>query len=79
MFIANHILTLQNLNFYHTCSEIFKIFKYRNPKSIFEIFKFSARGSKNLFITTPAQGTSRFLAQGGGGLMPPLALPRGAF
>ena len=25
------------------------------------------------------QGTSRFLAQGGGGLMPPLALPRGAF
>ena len=31
LFIANHILTLQNLNFYHTCSEIFKIFKYRNP------------------------------------------------
>ena len=53
LFIANHILTLQNLNFYHTCSEIFKIFKYRNPISIFEKFKFSARGSKNLFITTP--------------------------
>ena len=31
LFIANHILTLQNLNFYHTCSAIFKIFKYRNP------------------------------------------------
>ena len=40
LFIANHILTLQNLNFYHTCSEIF------------EQYKFSARGSKNLFITT---------------------------
>ena len=53
LFIASHILTLQNLNFYHTCSEIFKIFKYRNPISIFEKFKFSARGSKNLFITTP--------------------------
>ena len=53
LFIANHILTLQNLNFYHTCSEIFKIFKYRNPISIFEKFKFSARRSKNLFITTP--------------------------
>ena len=45
LFIANHILTLQNLNFYHTCSEIFKIFKYRNPISTFEKFKFSARGS----------------------------------
>ena len=53
LFISNHILTLQNLNFYHTCSEIFKIFKYRNQISIFEKFKFSARGSKNLFITTP--------------------------
>ena len=26
LFIANHILTLQNLTFYHTCSEIFKKF-----------------------------------------------------
>ena len=31
----------------------FLSFKYRNPISIFEKFKFSARGSKNLFITTP--------------------------
>ena len=36
---ANHILTLQNLNFYHTCSEIFKIFKYRNLISIYQFSK----------------------------------------
>ena len=53
LFIAKHILTLQFLNFYHTCSEIFKIFKHRNTISIFEIFKFSARGSKKSFHYYP--------------------------
>ena len=52
LFIANHILTLQNLNFYHTCSEIFKIFKYRNPISIFENLNFQL-GDLKLFSLLP--------------------------
>ena len=33
--LAKIAINWQNLNFYHTCSEIFKMFKYRNPISIF--------------------------------------------
>ena len=34
LFIANHILTLQNLNFYQTCSKILKNFKYQFSKNL---------------------------------------------
>lgn len=41
-----------NLYFYHCCSEVFKVFKYRDPIAIFEKFKFS-KSYKDLYLTTP--------------------------
>ena len=52
LFNKNEILALENLYFYHCCSEIFKVFKFRDPIVIFNRFKFS-KGHKDLFLTTP--------------------------
>ena len=52
LFNTNKILALENLYFYHCCSEIFKVFKYREPILIFEKFKFS-KSYKDLFLITP--------------------------
>ena len=49
LFNTNKILALENLYFYHCCSEIFKVSKYREPILIFEKFKFS-KSYKDLFL-----------------------------
>ena len=53
LFNTNKILALQNLHFYHTCCEIFKIFKFKSPYAIFSKFNFSDHSSKELSILTP--------------------------
>ena len=44
---------LQNLYFYHSCCEVFKVFKYKSPIATNDLFKFSSRGQRSLFIITP--------------------------
>ena len=46
------ILAIENLYYYHTCCEVFKTFKYRDPIAILEKFKFS-KSHRNLFLITP--------------------------
>ena len=52
LFNLHKILALKNLYFHHCCSEVFKVFKYRDPIVIFEKFKFS-KSYKDLYLTTP--------------------------
>ena len=58
LFNANTILALQNLHFYHTCCEIFKIFKFKSPFAIFNKFNISDYSSKELSILTPQPNDS---------------------
>ena len=53
LFNEHKIMTLQNLYFYHSCCEVFKIFKYFSPLPLHELFNFSARSHKCLYINTP--------------------------
>ena len=39
LFNSNHILTVNNLYVYHCFIELFKILKFRQPYSLFELFK----------------------------------------
>ena len=58
LFNANTILALQNLHFYHTCCEIFKIFKFKSPFAIFNKFNISDYSSKELSVLTPQPNDS---------------------
>ena len=53
LFNKNKILALQNLHFYHTCCELFKILKFKSPCAIFNKLKISDYTSKELLILTP--------------------------
>ena len=53
LFNTHNILTLQNLYFYHSSCEVFKIFKFHTPIALYELYSFSNRGHKNLFLITP--------------------------
>ena len=53
LFNSHGFLNLQNLYYFHSCCEVFKIFKYKSPISMLELFKFSNRGHKNLLLITP--------------------------
>ena len=46
------------LYFYHSCCEVFKAFKYKSPIAINDLFKFSSRGQRSLFIVTPPPNNS---------------------
>ena len=58
LFNSYGLLNLRNLYLYHSCCEIFKIFKYASPVALYSMFKFSNRGHKNLFIITPSPNDS---------------------
>ena len=58
LYIKHKILTVQNLYFYHSCCEVFKIFKLFLPKPLYELFNFSTRSHKNLYINTPQPSDS---------------------
>ena len=49
----NKILNLKNLYLYHCANETFKILKFRSPIVVHNLYKFSTRGQRNLFIITP--------------------------
>ena len=51
--IKNKILNLKNLYLYHCANETFKILKFRSPIVVHNLYKFSTRGQRNLFIITP--------------------------
>ena len=53
LFNANKILALQNLHFYHTCCEMFRIFKFKSPCAIFNQLNISDYSSKELSVLTP--------------------------
>ena len=58
LFNSHGFLTLQNLYYLHSCCEIFKIFKYKSPISLHNLFKFSNRACKNLYLITPLPSES---------------------
>ena len=58
LFNKNNILNLKNLYFYHCANETFKILKFRSPIAVHNLYKFSTRGQKNLFIITPPPGNT---------------------
>ena len=58
LFNSHNILTLQNLYFYHSSCEVLKIFKFHAPIALYELYSFSKRGHKNLFLITPRPSTS---------------------
>ena len=53
LFNKNKILNLKNLYLYHCANETFEILKFRSPIVIHNLYKFSTRGQRNLFIITP--------------------------
>ena len=53
LFSDQKILNARNLYTYHCINETFKILKFRSPIKMYEIFKFSVRDSKSLFLITP--------------------------
>ena len=53
LFNKNKILNLKNLYLYHCANETFKILKFRSPIVVHNLYKFSTRGQRNLFIITP--------------------------
>ena len=53
LFNKNQILNLKNLYTYHCANETFKIMKFKSPIAIHDLFTFSNRGHKQLFIITP--------------------------
>ena len=52
LFNKNKILNLKNLYLYHCANETFKILKFRSPIVVHNLYKFSTRGQRNLFIIT---------------------------
>ena len=58
LFNSHAFLNLKNRHFYHSCCEVFKIFKYKSPIAINDLFKFSRRGQRSLFIITPPPNDS---------------------
>ena len=58
LFNKHKIMAMQNLYAYHTCCEIFKIFKFFNPLPLYDLFNFSARSHKSLYINTPQPNDS---------------------
>ena len=58
LFNKNNILNVKNLYFYHCANETFKILKFRSPIAVHNLYKFSTRGQKNLFIITPPPGNT---------------------
>ena len=58
LFNKNKILNLKNLYFYHCANETFKIFKFRSPIAVHDLYKFSTRGQRNIFIITPPPGNT---------------------
>ena len=58
LFNSHGFLNLKNLYFYHSCCEVFKVFKYKSPIAINDLFKFSSRGQRSLFIITPPPNDS---------------------
>jgi len=53
IFARQSLMTLHNLYAYHCCNELFKVFKYRTPIALFELFCLSKRpGKETLLITT---------------------------
>ena len=57
-FNSHGFLNLKNLYFYHSCCEVFEIFKYKSPVAINDLFKFSSCGQRSLFIITPSPNDS---------------------
>ena len=56
--IKNNIFNLKNLYLYHCANETFKILKFRSPIVVHNLYKFSTRGQRNLFIiTSPSDNT----------------------
>ena len=53
LFNKHKILNLKNLYLYHCANETFKIQKFRSPIVVHNLYKFSARDQRNLFIITP--------------------------
>ena len=58
LFNSHGFLNLKNLYFYHSCCEVFKVFKYKSPIAINDLFKLSSRGQRSLFIITPPPNDS---------------------
>ena len=50
LFNKHEILTIQNAFTYHSCIEIFKILKYRNPMSMYKLFTPSRRDFSNILL-----------------------------
>ena len=60
LFVEHDIMTVANLYRYRCIMEVFKIFEFRVPMSLFSEYSFSERSSKDTFILTP-QPTNDFL------------------
>ena len=58
LFNKHKILTLQNLYFYHSCCDVFKIFKFSNPLPLYYLFNFSERSHRSLYVNTPQSSYS---------------------
>jgi hypothetical protein len=58
LFNKKKILALKNLYIYHCINESFKIFKFRSPIAVLNLFKFSALSQKALFLLTPKPSES---------------------
>ena len=58
LFNEQQIMTVHNLYFYHCINDIFKILKYRTPISLFSLFKFSDRASKETLLIMPKPSDS---------------------
>ena len=50
LFNKHEILTIQNAFTYHSCIEMFKILKYRNPMSMYKLFTPSRRDFSNIIL-----------------------------
>ena len=53
LFNENKILCLKNLYYYHCAIEVFKVIKFRSPVVLYEMYNFSTRSHKSLFLITP--------------------------
>ena len=57
LFNSHGFLNFKNLYFYQCC-EVFNVFKYKSPIAINDLFKFSSRGQRSLFMITPPPNDS---------------------
>ena len=58
LFNKHKLLNLHNLYFYHSCCDVFKIFKFFNPLPLYYLFNFSERSHRSLYINTPQPSDS---------------------